>query len=210
MSRSVAIASNLSCPLKPMTMVRHPRVQLSSATSSSLWPIAILLLLSTSTVTTAFYTPHHYLLYTNIMSSSSTKIQQSSTSSSTNNEMVQTEELLSTIIHAATYGSHTISSLSDEARNGHIQFKEEGDARSALTGKKCLFIAVCTSCVCAIVVHIIYLVYDYNCLTKICFFYSSSINTTKQHNTLHSGRYISTTCHCFLYTRCISQFAYSW
>ena len=137
-----------------MTMVHHPRVQLSSATSSSLWPIAILLLLSTSTVTTAFYTPHHYLLYTNIMSSSSTKIQQSSTSS-TNNEMVQTEELLSTIIHAATYGSHTISSLSDEARNGHIQFKEEGDARSALTGKK---IAVCISCVLSVGMCSIYLV----------------------------------------------------
>ena len=131
-----------------MTMV-HPRVPLPSATSSSLWSIAILLLLLSTSIVTAFYTPHHYL-YTNIMSSS-TKLQ-----SSTNNEMVQTEELLSTIIHAATYGSYTISSLSDEARNGHIQFKEEGDARSALTGKKCLFIAVCISCVLSVYVHCFY------------------------------------------------------
>lgn len=54
---------------------------------------------------------------------------------STKRAMISTEQLLSTLIHAAAHGSQTILSLSDIARNGsnEIQFKEEGDARSALT-----------------------------------------------------------------------------
>ena len=141
------MVANLLVHTNSMTMV-HLALSLSPATSS-LWSIYYILhLLSTTiAVVTAFYTPHYYQ-HKNIMSSSLPTQLRTSTTSSTNNEMVQTEELLSTIIHAATYGSHTISSLSDEARNGHIQFKEEGDARSALTGKMfffCLFVHVLCS-----------------------------------------------------------------
>ncbi|KAL9184503.1 hypothetical protein ACHAXT_012473 [Thalassiosira profunda] len=48
-------------------------------------------------------------------------------------QSVNRDKLLSALIHAAHYGSKTIASLSTEARSGAIQFKEEGDARSALT-----------------------------------------------------------------------------
>ena len=64
---------------------------------------------------------------------SKTKRQATTTTINQEKETVHTEQFLSTLVHAATYGSHTISSLSDTARSGHIQFKEEGDARSALT-----------------------------------------------------------------------------
>ena len=58
----------------------------------------------------------------------STKLQATKSS-----DTINTEQLLSTLIHAATHGAHTISTLADTARSGNIQFKEEGDARSVLT-----------------------------------------------------------------------------
>ena len=44
-----------------------------------------------------------------------------------------TISLLSSLIDAARHGSETIYRLSDEARSGNVQFKEEGEARSAMT-----------------------------------------------------------------------------
>ena len=46
---------------------------------------------------------------------------------------ISTERLLSSIVHAALRGSQTINSMCDQARNGTIEFKVEGDNRSALT-----------------------------------------------------------------------------
>lgn len=46
---------------------------------------------------------------------------------------ISTMDLLSCLVDAARHGSLTIRRLSDEARYGNVQFKEEGDARSALT-----------------------------------------------------------------------------
>eukprot|EP00581_Thalassiosira_minuscula_P010913 CAMPEP_0183712422 /NCGR_PEP_ID=MMETSP0737-20130205/7543_1 /TAXON_ID=385413 /ORGANISM="Thalassiosira miniscula, Strain CCMP1093" /LENGTH=379 /DNA_ID=CAMNT_0025941023 /DNA_START=1348 /DNA_END=2487 /DNA_ORIENTATION=- len=48
-------------------------------------------------------------------------------------QRIHRDEFLSNLIHAALHGSETIALLSDTARNGEIQFKEEGDARSAMT-----------------------------------------------------------------------------
>jgi hypothetical protein len=73
-----------------------------------------------------------------IMSSTST------TTSSSSSTLISTNELLSTIIHATLHGSSTIRTLSTSARcdnnsensntnNNKIQYKETGDARSALT-----------------------------------------------------------------------------
>ncbi|KAL7531647.1 hypothetical protein ACHAXR_004149 [Thalassiosira sp. AJA248-18] len=53
--------------------------------------------------------------------------------SSSSSRLISRDQLLSTLIHAAAHGSQTIASLSETARNGNIQFKEAGDARSALT-----------------------------------------------------------------------------
>lgn len=47
--------------------------------------------------------------------------------------LVPRDALLSALTHAALLGARTVSSLSDEARSGDVQFKEAGDARSALT-----------------------------------------------------------------------------
>jgi 3'-phosphoadenosine 5'-phosphosulfate (PAPS) 3'-phosphatase len=44
-----------------------------------------------------------------------------------------TINLLSSLVDAARHGSETIYRLSDEARSGEVQFKEEGEARSAMT-----------------------------------------------------------------------------
>ena len=72
-------------------------------------------------------------LTTTMSSKSSPSALHSSSSSSSSGITISRDELLSTLIHAATHGAQTVSSLSDVARNGNIQFKEEGDARSALT-----------------------------------------------------------------------------
>ena len=46
---------------------------------------------------------------------------------------ISTVSLLSSLVDAARHGSETIYRLSDEARSGNVQFKEEGEARSAMT-----------------------------------------------------------------------------
>mmetsp|Transcript_12214 Transcript_12214/g.17823 ORF Transcript_12214/g.17823 Transcript_12214/m.17823 type:complete len:349 (+) Transcript_12214:329-1375(+) len=48
-------------------------------------------------------------------------------------QSINTLELLSTLIDATHHGSTTIQTLCNEARSNTIQFKEEGDARSAMT-----------------------------------------------------------------------------
>lgn len=87
---------------------------------------ALLLLISILTVipfAIAFHIPTSHSVH-----KMSTKLQ-----ATTSSDTINTEQLLSTLIHAATHGAHTISTLADTARSGNIQFKEEGDARSALT-----------------------------------------------------------------------------
>jgi 3'-phosphoadenosine 5'-phosphosulfate (PAPS) 3'-phosphatase len=46
---------------------------------------------------------------------------------------ISTVSLLSSLVDAARHGSETIYRLSDEARSGDVHFKEEGEARSAMT-----------------------------------------------------------------------------
>lgn len=84
--------------------------------------LLISILITVIPFTSAFHIPTSHKVY-----KMSTKLQASSS------DTINTEQLLSTLIHAATHGAHTISTLADTARSGNIQFKEEGDARSALT-----------------------------------------------------------------------------
>lgn len=89
----------------------------------------------TSLIVQYYLSPHCSVYITDVPANkmSKTKLQATTTTINQEKETVHTEKFLSTLVHAATYGSHTILSLSDTARSGHIQFKEEGDARSALT-----------------------------------------------------------------------------
>jgi len=49
-------------------------------------------------------------------------------------QLISTTKLLSSLIDAAFHGSETIRNLCDEARSGNnVKFKEEGEARSAMT-----------------------------------------------------------------------------
>jgi len=89
---------------------------------------ALLLLLLSILVTVIPFAIAFHIPSTHSVHKMSTELQ-----ASTSSDNINTEKLLSTLIHAATHGAHTISTLADTARSGNIQFKEEGDARSALT-----------------------------------------------------------------------------
>jgi len=90
--------------------------------------MAALLLLISILVTVLPFTIAFHIPVTHSVHKMSTKLQATKSS-----DTINTEQLLSTLIHAATHGAHTISTLADTARSGNIQFKEENDARSALT-----------------------------------------------------------------------------
>lgn len=64
---------------------------------------------------------------------SSTADSNADSNANANLNLIDTDRLLSSLIHAASLGSSTISSLSDVARSGNIVYKEANDARSALT-----------------------------------------------------------------------------
>jgi len=90
--------------------------------------MAALLLLISILVTVLPFTSSFHIPTSHKVYKMSTKLQATKSS-----DTINTEQLLSTLIHAATHGAHTISTLADTARSGNIQFKEENDARSALT-----------------------------------------------------------------------------